>query len=121
MIVGITDGCGGCENDPNVALNSDLYTSLEEAAMKATCDSIFPHNDQASPIPRLGQWIPFTGEQLRAVSGSRVTLEWAFTFHISEKRITFKQMEPFQRRVSRLVSYFELLSMFQRMQRKFIF
>ena len=23
MIFRITDGCGGCENDPNVALNSD--------------------------------------------------------------------------------------------------
>jgi len=78
LVIGLTEGCGGCENDPAVAIDADLCTKLEVAGMQALCDSIFPHNNVLKPIPRLNQWVPLTGEHVRAASGNRVSVEWAF-------------------------------------------
>lgn len=78
MVVGLTEGCPGRENDTGAANLVDLYANLRVAGMKAMADSIFPHNDECASIPKRDQWHSFGKEDLKAFSSARVTVEWAF-------------------------------------------
>ena len=78
MVVGLSAGWPGRQNDPAVLSLLNVEQHLQNAGMIAICDSIFSHTMTTRPIPKANQTMQYSPQQLNAVSSVRVSIEWAF-------------------------------------------